>query len=364
MYKFKLNVIFKKATSLFFLFLLACNTSQPTLETIQEEDAFIRAADMSFVPLILSENYQYLNANNQVENPLLTLQKAGCNTIRIRLWVNPVDATSSLGEVKMLAQQVRNLKMKVWLCIHYSDTWADPGSQTTPSAWANFSFLDLKQAVSIYTTTAISEIKPEIVQIGNEINSGFMWPNGHLYNQESQCLQLLAAASAAVRAQSPSTKIMLHYAGIGADANLFFNKLKTIDYDYIGLSFYPIWHGKNLGEVTSTINTLGQNYAKKVIIAETSYPFTLGFNDFTNNVLGLDSQIMSAYPATNDGQFSYLKNIKTAIKTSSHGIGFCYWGAEWVAFRGSTSSNGSSWENQALWDFNKKALPAMGIFSR
>ena len=97
--------------------------------------------------------------------------------------------------------------------------------------------------------------------------------------------------------------------------------------DYIGLSYYPIWHGKNLNDITTTINTLGQNYNKKVVIAETSYPFTFGYNDFTNNVLGDNSQIISDFPATVNGQLAFLQTLKSKIKISTYGMGFCYWGA-------------------------------------
>ena len=87
------------------------------------------------------------------------------------------------------------------------------------------------------------------------------------------------------------------------------------------------------------------------------------YNDFTNNIIGLPNQIIPDYTATNDGQKKFLLAIKDLVKQSSNGIGFCYWGAEWVAFRGATSTNGSSWENQALWDFNNNSLPAMDVFN-
>ena len=102
---------------------------------------------------------------------------------------------------------------------------------------------------------------------------------------------------------------------------------------------------------------------KKVIIAETSYPFTLGFNDWTNNILGTTNQIISSYEATPFGQKSYLLALKEKIKGTQQGFGFCYWGTEWVSFRGNQSTNGSPWENQSLWDFNNRALPAMAAFA-
>ena len=343
------------------LFSFSCSNENSSNDTSQE--VFIKGADMSFLPLIENEGTQYFNATNQSEDALITLKKAGCNTIRIRIWNNSPENLSSFNEVKALAQRVKNAGMKVWLCVHYSDTWADPGAQSIPAAWANLSFSDLKIAFTSYTSMLMTEIKPDIIQIGNEINNGFMWPKADLATHESEFLELLSIASNTIRTQAPKTKIMLHYAGIGADASWFYNKMTAVNYDYIGLSYYPIWHGKNLEEVKSTISTLGQTHNKKVIIAETSYPFTLGFNDWTNNILGTTDQIIPSYESTPSGQKSYLLALKEKIKETQHGFGFCYWGTEWVAFRGNQSTNGSPWENQSLWDFNNRALPAMAAFA-
>ena len=325
------------------------------------EDNFIRAADMSYLPLTESEGTVYKH-NNVAENAITTLKNAGCNAIRIRLWQNPSDAHSGLMEVKTFAQRVRAAGLKVWLTVHYSDTWADPGNQTKPVAWQSLSFTDLKTSVATYTTQIMTEINPDIIQIGNETNDGMLWPEGKLSTNETQYLQLVSAATAAVRSKSTTTKIMIHHAGISG-ADYYFDKVKTMDYDYIGLSYYPIWHGTSLVTLQNTMNSLGQLYNKKVVIAETSYPFTFGYNDYTNNIIGLQSQIIPAFPATNDGQKGYLSAIKNTIKQSSYGIGFCYWGSEWVAFRGPTATNGSPWENQALWDFNNNALPVMDVFN-
>lgn len=350
------------------LSLVACSSSDsaegapaPTPSPTPSAD-FIRAADVSFIPLIESEGTVYKH-NNLAQDPLTTLKNAGCNTVRIRLWKNPTNNQSSFNEVKTLATRAKNAGFKVWLSVHYSDTWADPGSQTTPVEWQSLSFTDLKTAVENYTATILTEINPDIIQIGNEINSGFLWPQGHLINNENQSLQLITAISTKIRTQAPTTKIMLHYAGIGGGAAWFFNKMNAINYDYIGLSYYPIWHGKNLTDVNATITSLGQTHNKKVIIAETSYPFTLTWNDWTNNVVGQNDQLITTYAASNSGQRDFVLAIKNLVKQNSYGQGFCYWGGEWVAFRGTQSTNGSSWENQALWDFNFNSLPVMEAFS-
>lgn len=244
----------------FLLIILIASCSKESINNTIEEDNFIRAADMSYLPLIESENTIYYNSNNQPENALLTLKNAGCNTVRIRLWKNPSNSHSGFNEVKTLSQRIKQAGMKVWLCIHYSDTWADPGSQTTPLEWQNLSFPDLKIAFQNYTSTVISEIKQDIVQIGNEINNGFMWPNGNLFSNESQFLELLNTASTTIRNVSTETKIMIHYAGIDSNAVTFFNKISSVNYDYIGLSYYPIWHGKIINDVKLRIDNLGETF--------------------------------------------------------------------------------------------------------
>jgi len=324
---------------------------------------FIKAADISFLPEIEAAGVVFTN-NGKTEDMLTTLKSAGCNTIRIRLWKDPANGHSGFTEVKALAQRVKNAGLKVWLTVHYSDTWADPAAQTTPAAWKNLSFTDLKAAVATYTTTILTEINPDIIQIGNEINSGLLWPQGNLINQEAQCIDLLKTMNATIRSKAPSTKIMIHYAGVSAtDTNWFYTKVKSVDYDYIGLSYYPIWHGKDLTTVKTTIDALGKNFSKKVVIAETAYPFTLGFNDWTNNIVGLDSQLVSGYPATAEGQKNFVLAIKDLVKSSTYGQGFAYWGGEWISFKGNEAKNGSTFENQAFYDFSNKALPVLQAFT-
>lgn len=350
----------KKAFLLLYtITIFSCSSDNNSHEPVVDD--FIRGADMSYLPLIESEGTVYKH-NNQAEDAIITLKNAGCNTIRIRLWKNPSDGHSGLAEVKTFAQRVKQAGLKVWLTVHYSDTWADPGNQTKPVAWQSMDFNTLKTSVTDYTNQIMTEINPDIIQIGNETNDGMLWPEGKLSTNESQYLQLVTAATTAVRNKSTTTKIMLHFAGI-TGSDWFFSKVAAIDYDYIGLSYYPIYHGKSLVDLQNTMNSLGQLYDKKVIIAETAYPFTFGYNDYTNNIIGLSSQIIPAYPATNDGQKQYLSALKNTVKQSTNGIGFCYWGSEWVAFRGPTATNGSSWENQALWDFTNNSLPVMDVFN-
>jgi arabinogalactan endo-1,4-beta-galactosidase len=326
-----------------------------------ETDTFIRAADISFLPEIESEGTVYYN-NGVAEDVVTTLKSKGCNAIRIRLWKDPATVHSAMAEVKALADRVHSAGMKVWLTVHFSDTWADPGNQAIPAAWQGMTITELKAAVAAYTSDILTQIHPDIFQIGNETNNGFLWPLGNLSDNQEQAVSLFQAASQTIRSQSPDTKIMLHFAGYDG-ADWFFSKMTTVDYDYIGLSYYPMYHGKSFPELTAAINTLGAAYNKKVLIAETAYPFTLGYDDWTNNVLGTQDQLIPGYPATPTGQKGYLETLRSVVHGSAYGQGFSYWGTEWIAFRGPEATNGSSYENQALYDFDHNALPAMDEFA-
>lgn len=349
------------------LLLVSCSSGgdspDPTPNPTPTEDTFVRAADVSFVPEIEAAGVSF-KYNNTAQDPLLTLKNAGVNYIRIRLWHNPSDGHSGMAEVKQLATRVRNLGMKVWLTVHYSDTWADPGHQTKPVAWQSLNFTNLKSAVAVYTSQIMSEINPEIIQIGNETNDGFLWPEGKLSTNEAQYLELTNAAVSSVRNANNTTKIMLQYAGISNSADWYFNKVKNVNYDYIGISYYPVYHGTSLADVKTKLTGLNQTFSKKVLIAETSYPFTLNWNDWTNNVVGQSNQLVSGYDASASGQKNYILAIKSLVKSVPNGQGFCYWGGEWIAFKGNQATNGSTWENQALWDFNNNALEGIQAFSK
>jgi arabinogalactan endo-1,4-beta-galactosidase len=147
------------------IFLFSCsNSEENTSPTPTPEPTFYRATDASFIPLIESEGTVYKN-NGMAEDPILTLKNAGCNAIRIRLWHNPADGHSGFNEVKTFAQRIKQAGLKVWITVHYSDTWADPGHQTKPAAWQSMDFNSLKNAVISYTTQIFNEIQPDIIQI-------------------------------------------------------------------------------------------------------------------------------------------------------------------------------------------------------
>ncbi len=326
---------------------------------------FIRAADVSFLPEIEAFPYTFANRTGDPQDLLGIVKDNGVNTIRVRLWHTPSTAHSGLDEVKAFSTRIKAGGFKLWLDIHYSDTWADPGHQTKPAAWNALSGQVLSDSVYAYTKKVVSLLQPDIIEIGNEINGGFLWPDGSSANPATFTSLLKSAIKAVQDLPAPRGQIMIHFAGVEA-ATPFYQMMAAngVSYDLIGLSYYPIWHGKDLSVVQSSLASLSQAIGKKIIIAETAYPFTLLWNDNTNNPLGLQEQLIPTYPATPDGQKKFLNDLKLIVIQTNLGSGICYWAPEWVAFKGPLSTTGSSWENQALFDFSHKALPAIEVFKK
>jgi arabinogalactan endo-1,4-beta-galactosidase len=346
------------------LVMVSCSKSNNDGTCTSCEDHFIRGADLSFLPEIEQWGTKFYNPEGIGEDVISQMSENGCNTIRVRLWHSPANEHGSLAEVAALCQRVRQKGMKVLLDIHYSDTWADPGRQSMPAAWHNLTLNILADSLYNYTFKVLSLIRPEYVQIGNEINGGFVWEAGRISNQ-ADFIKLLKSGIQAARDFSSGLRIIIHFAGL-TGSGWFFGMLKTndVDYDIMALSYYPVWHGQDLALVRSTIGNLVSLTSKEVMVVETAYPFTLNGNDNTNNITGRSDQLVQGYPATETGQLDFINEVKGMVSQTKNGMGFCYWGGEWVAFKGASSTDGSSWENQALFDFSNKALPVMQVFHK
>ncbi|MBX2962909.1 MAG: glycosyl hydrolase 53 family protein [Cyclobacteriaceae bacterium] len=342
--------------------LFQCSDSEPP-EPPTAPPLSIRAADISFLPEIREANVNFRNGANEVKDVLDILKTEGCNTIRLRLWHTPATHHSGLDEVTAFTDEIKSKGLKVWLTIHYSDTWADPGAQSKPAAWSSASLSDLADSVYNYTHKVVSLLEPDYVQVGNEINGGFLWPDGNISNQ-SNFIMLLKKGIDATRSASGSTKIMMHFAGLEG-SNWFYTLLEnnSVDYDIIALSYYPRWHTKSLTTVKSTMNQLVSSFNKDIILAETGYPFTLGWNDWTNNIVGLSEHLIPSYPATAKGQHDFLMQLRKNISEVNRGLGLAYWAPEWVAYRGTQAQDGSPWENMALFDFDFKVLEGIKVFN-
>ncbi len=352
-----------RIAQLFFLLtvLSSCKKNEELNLDVKNHE-FISAVDISSYPEISNSNPSFYNLEGNENNFLSILKENGVNTIRVRLWVNPRNENSGFNQVNQLSNTLKQIGFKTWLTVHYSDTWADPSHQETPNQWDGISFSQLKDSVYNYTKKIMKELQPDYIQIGNEINSGFIHPHGNISNNFHQFIELMDTAIKAVRENSIDAKIILHFAGI-KESDLFYRKVNTLDYDIIGLSYYPIWHGKSIDYLITTMKQLSVTYKKQVLIAETAYPFTLEWNDWTNNIVGSnDHLILPEYPATKEGQRNFIRDLTTSVRELDNGIGICYWGAELISWKGNQAINASPWENQAIFDFNNKALPVLMEF--
>jgi len=342
--------------------LLACRKQDKGIPNPEPKPVFLRAVDISAYPEIALARPVFYNAAGVQQDYLEILKESGVNVVRLKLWVDPANQHASLAEVKSFSEILRNSGFKTWITVHYSDTWADPGHQQIPARWASLDFETLKDSVFAYTVKVVREIEPDYIQIGNEINPGLLLPSGSISLHLQQFQALLQTAAEAVRQTNKTTQIIIHYAGF-EDADSFFEQTKSINYDIIGLSYYPLWHGKSLDKLKQKMQYLTATFEKKIVIAETAYPFTLGWNDWTNNIVGLPEQlILPDFPATEEGQRNFLQEIKTITQEVDGGIGFCYWGAELIAWKGPEATDASPWENQAVFDFSNRALPVLEVF--
>lgn len=364
--------VLKKFTVLAFLSILFSCKKNPDENTLPPTNKpfFIRAVDLSFTPEISSYNITYFAGDTA--KPILQLVKdKGINTVRLRLWYQPATVHSSLSEVLQFAQQIKSAGLKFWLDFHYSDSWADPANQYKPAAWSSLTFDQLCDSVYTYTKNTVTTFNqngaaPDYIQIGNETNNGMLWNDGIIYSGSGENWDnfrtLVQKALAGAREASPNIPTIIHYAGYDG-AVYYFQKLTEVnaDFNIIALSYYPAWHGKNLDSLETIMHNLSNQFHRPVLIAETAYPWTLSWNDYTNNLVGLQSQLISEYPATPEGQANFISKVISFAQsyTISANAGVCYWAPDWVAYKGTTATDGSTWENMTLFDFQNKALPAL-----
>ncbi|WP_438961618.1 glycoside hydrolase family 53 protein [Nonlabens sp.] len=355
------------------LIFLGCDTNGNEDDQSTSPSSFYKGMDLSFMEEQLDKGAVYKDEQgNNISNLPSYLSDQGVNLMRIRLWINNSDGKYNLNYVKRQALIAQQNNMDFLLCLHFSDTWADPGSQDTPAVWSSLNINELAAELENYCTIVLRELRdqntlPQLVQIGNETNNGMLWPVGQVYTNGTEnwdnYIQLTKAAINGVTSISPDSKIMIHHAGIST-ASYFYNQLESnnVVYDMVGLSYYPWWHGNDLNTMESDLRSFTMNQDKPVMIVETSYPFTLDWNDNTNNNIGLTNQLAPSYPATQNGQFQFLQRINQVVKNlpDDKGIGFCYWAPDWIAIDG--ASEGSSWENMALFDFIGAATSGLEVF--
>jgi beta-galactosidase len=241
-------------------------------------------ADISFLPQLEKRGMKFYDKGVEGD-AIAILKKHGFNYIRLRIFNDPArdsgyspkDGFCDLQNTLQMAKRIKAAGLKFLLDFHYSDYWADPQKQYKPAAWRNQDFTQLTQSVYDYTKMVMQHLKdqntlPDMVQVGNEINHGMIWPEGSISNLDSLS-QLIYAGINGVKAIAPSTTIMLHIAlgGQNDEARFFIDNMlaRAVPFDVIGLSYYPQWHG-TLQDLTFNITDLSGRYKKDVIVVEYS----------------------------------------------------------------------------------------------
>ena len=351
---------------------------------------FIKGADVSIMPE-LERNGTIFYDNGIEQDGLTILKNHGVNWIRVRIWNNPyVVGPEGVGggntdEAKAIemAKRAKALGMKVLVDFHYSDFWVDPGQQKKPDAWKNDSGDKLVDDVYAYTAKVMQDfnaqgVTPDMVQVGNELNNGMLWPEAQLTEDNPNGYKFLAkllnAGLQAVHDNDKDNKVktMIHLAGV--DVNLyhtFFDNLivknKVNDFDIIGMSFYPFWHG-TMDDLKNTMNDVSAKYNKDVIAVETAFGYTLEDADFEKNNFGTNEEKVSGYKATVQGQATGLRDVMATVASvnDNRGLGIFYWAPDWVINEKvgwKSNGGGNGWDNLTLFDTKGNALESMDTFN-
>lgn len=328
--------------------------------------------DASYVKRCENKGVSWKSANGTAGEFFTILKSYNVECIRLRVWVKPSEGYCNKADVLAAALRAKNAGItQFYVSFHFSDTWADPGQQTKPSGWKN-TLSSLNTSVYNHTRDVVAAMiaqgtPPTYVSIGNEINCGMLWNVGEVCNNArwSNLAQLLNSGRNGVKSTGSTAKIVLHLSQGGDNNSIgrwWFDNITAqgVQYDVIATSYYPYWHG-TMATLYNNIVDLRTRYGKEVMVAEFSYPWTLDWNDYTGNVIGTSGQLTAGYPATPAGQALFFQHVVNTAKNAG-ATGVFYWGGEWTVGSNPTDSNGSTWENQALFDFSWQALPALDVF--
>lgn len=330
------------------------------------------------------------------------LKSYGTNAVRLRLWNDPYSeegvpygaGTNDLPTTIEIAKRAKAHGMEVLLDFQYSDFWADPGKQRVPKAWRGMDADELTEAVYAFTRDSLLAMKdagvlPELVQVGNELSNGTLWPLGKLpeYGNYDNLARFISAGIRAVRATAPEALVMIHLDNGGNNAlyrDWFDHYLACggEDFEIIGLSYYPFWHG-TLADLQNNLNDLARRYGKDLMIAEVSMGHSM--EDYGKyEKLAPDERKGYAtrpelaakvpFPMTPEGQADFLKALFSVLDQvpDKKSRGFFWWEPAWIPVPGSGWANeealryieekgpgGNEWANQALFDYEGNALPAL-----
>lgn len=368
-------------------------------------DDFYRGMDASAVLALENSGVKYYNFDGEEQDVFMTLAQAGVNYIRLRVWNDPYDengngyggGNNDVATANALGQRATKYGMKVCIDFHYSDFWADPKKQFVPKAWEGMDIEEKSDALYNFTLESLTQLLDAgvdvgMVQIGNEINNGMSGET-----DVANVRKLLTAGSKAVReAAANSGKeilVAVHYTNIDdmkkLDTLLTGLQVKEIDYDIVGLSFYPYWHG-TIEDLKNAIIHIRDTYGKKVYVAENAYCYTAEDGDGSANSVEGTDDLAEGYSASVQGQANEVRDV-CAAASEAGAEGVFYWEGTWIPVGPADADNsnlwekygsgwassyasgydpkdagqyygGCSWDNQAMFDFTGHPLASLNVF--
>lgn len=358
---------------------------------------FMKGMDLSTLEELERLGAKYYDHGEETDI-LEIMKRYDVDTIRLRLWHHPYSETgepygagnNDLKTTLTIAEKATAAGFGVLLNFHYSDFWTDPQKQIKPKAWADYSVEELEHAVYEYTYKTMKifvehQVNLSMVQVGNELTTGLLWPEGKTPNYEN-IARFVNAGIRGVRAVCKDIPIMLHLDNGGNHAlyRKWFDEFtkRGEEFQVIGLSYYPFWHG-TMELLKQNMNDISVRYGKDVVVVETSMGFTM--EDYQDYEKLEDSQRKGyatkpeavakvEYPMTRQGQADFIKALMTCIRQvpEGRGKGFFWWEPAWLPVPGSgwaTEASlqymgdqgpcGNEWANQALFDYDGNVLPAL-----
>ncbi|WP_018931693.1 glycoside hydrolase family 53 protein [Gracilibacillus lacisalsi] len=346
---------------------------------------FIKGVDLSFVDEVETEGGQYYE-NGKAVDVMEILHRARVNAVRLRLWHTPTGGYCNIDRTLKMAKRIKAYNMEFLLDFHYSDYWADPGKQTKPKAWENLSFEELVEAVYSYTKEVIEAFKqedvtPDMVQIGNEITNGMLWEDGKIYKEERSrkvenwagIIPLIKAGLDGVQAATKDDdqiKTMIHIdrGGDNPGSRKFYDQMEKyqLEYDVIGLSYYPWWHGP-YEDFEANMEDIAIRYQKEIIVVEVAYPWIVPDEiPEVDEAPDFREHLVPGYPATVKGQRAYLEKLMETVKQipDNLGKGIYYWEPCWIPSKQEWSvGHENNWSHLTLFDYEGNKLMGLDAFS-
>jgi arabinogalactan endo-1,4-beta-galactosidase len=322
---------------------------------------FAFGADLSFLKQAEDRGKIFKDGTNAAPG-LQIFRNHGYNWIRLRIFVEPVGGNlpNDLAYTLAMAKDAKKFGYKFLLDFHYANSWADPGKQPVPEAWKDLPHTERMKKVFEYTRDTIAAFRdtgvlPDMVQVGNEVTHGMMWPDGKLPEHWDNFADYIRAGIKGVDAgceKSPRPKIMIHIdqGGSMAKTKYFFDKLNhyKISYDVIGFSYYPWWHG-TLMDLRENLAFTANAYGKDIIVVETAYNWRPARES---------SGRTGPFPETPEGQREFLDEVTRVVMNMPNGRGKgIFWWEPAVGNRGSLVS-------RSFFDEEGNALPILSVFDK